>query len=206
MIFSGFEARDFDTFSIEGLEERMEAIRSRIQPKFQAISEDITDNLTQLVGRDMHLHIAQHARRTVNPPKDTWSAYCHNKRGYKKHPHFQIGLFDDHVFVWLAYIYELPNKQEIATQFLHHFEDISTTIPTDYVVSLDHMKKESTAVKDLDLKAALERFQKVKKAEFLVGKHFDRNSDIIKNGEEFIKEVQQIFSTLSPLYKLSMHD
>ncbi|UFU00890.1 DUF1054 domain-containing protein [Radiobacillus kanasensis] len=206
MTFTGFEAKDFDTFNIEGLEERMEAIRSRIQPKFQAISEDIADDLSQLVGQEMHLHIAQHARRTVNPPKDTWSAYCHNKRGYKKHPHFQIGLFDDHVFVWLAYIYELPTKSEIATKFLDHLDDISSTIPKDYVISLDHMKKESSSVGELDLKAALDRFQKVKKAEFLVGKHFAKDSSIIKNGDAFIIEVKDIFSTLSPLYKLSMHD
>ncbi len=41
MTFSGFEAKDFDTFTIEGLDERMEAIQKRIQPKFKQISEEL---------------------------------------------------------------------------------------------------------------------------------------------------------------------
>src|SRR5699024_11327687 len=74
-------------------------------------SSDLED-VRAMVGSDMHLHIAKHARRTVNPPNDTWMAIAGNKRGYKKHPHFQVGLWDDHLFIWLAYIYELPRSEE----------------------------------------------------------------------------------------------
>src|SRR5690606_31613238 len=95
MQFTGFTQQDFDTFHIEGLEDRMEAIQQRIQPKFQAIGDVLTDDLSAMVGSEMYLHIAKHARRTVNPPKDTWLAIAGNKRGYKQHPHFQVGLFDD---------------------------------------------------------------------------------------------------------------
>ena len=38
------------------------------------------------------MHVAKHARRSVNPPIDTWVAFAPNKRGYKMLPHFQIGL------------------------------------------------------------------------------------------------------------------
>ncbi len=111
----------------------------------------------------MYLHIARHARRTVNPPKDTWSAYAHNKRGYKKHPHFQVGLWHDHVFVWLAYIYELPHKSEIAKKFLDEIDDIKSTVPVDYQVSLDHMENKAESLKHINLEKALQRFQNVKK-------------------------------------------
>jgi hypothetical protein len=33
-------------------------------------------------------------------------AFANSKRGYKKLPHFQIGLWDTHMFVWFAIIYE----------------------------------------------------------------------------------------------------
>lgn len=203
MTHVGFTKEDFHTFTIAGLEPRMEAIRSSIQPKFQIIGQELQGHLTQALDTDMHLHIAQHARRTTNPPNDTWLAVASNKRGYKKHPHFQVGLFDDHLFIWLAYIYELPGKQEIAKLFLEHEEDLNTTIPQDYVVSLDHTKKPAESFKTLDLTASLERFHDVKKAEFLVGKHISSNDPIVQDGEALMNEIKSTIDTLLPLYKLS---
>src|SRR5690554_3596806 len=139
MEFKGFSKSDFDTFHIEGLDGRMKAIQGRIQPKFRIVGEELCSNLAMILGNEMYLHIAQHARRTVNPPNDTWLAIANNKRGYKQHPHFQVGLFDDHVFIWLAFIYELPNKKAIADQFLKHLNKVNRTIPSRYVISLDHM-------------------------------------------------------------------
>ncbi|MFC4556970.1 YktB family protein [Virgibacillus kekensis] len=205
MEFNGFTEDDFKTFEIEGLDQRMDAIRERIQPKFKAIGDALADDISELTGNEMHIHIAQHMRRTKNPPKDTWMAFCHNKRGYKKHPHFQIGLFDDHLFIWLAYIYELPEKQEIASRFLNHLDDIKASVPDDYVVSLDHTKKEATKMKDVDLEQALTRFKNVKKAEFLVGRHIQPDSPLLKDGNAFLKEVKVTYSKLTPLYKVSMN-
>lgn len=201
--FHGFQQSDFDTFTIDGLTPRMAALKERIQPKFHAIGEEMTGFLIDQLDQEMYLHVARHARRTVNPPKDTWSAYCHNKRGYKKHPHFQVGLFDDHLFVWLAFIYELPHKREIADVFLDHIEDIAETIPADYVISMDHMKKDAQPFSEIDLHASLERFKKVKKAEFLIGKHFKTSDPIVSDGDKLITEIKSIYKKLIPIYNLS---
>ncbi|SFB18226.1 Uncharacterized protein YktB, UPF0637 family [Lentibacillus halodurans] len=204
MKFTGFAQSDFDTFTIGGLEERMEAIRGNIQPKFKAIGEELSQTISDMTGNDIYVHIAQHARRTKNPPNDTWMAFCHDKRGYKKHPHFQIGLFDDHLFIWLAYIYELPNKQEMAKSFLDHMDDIQQSIPDDYVISLDHTKKDATSLAEIDLEQALTRFQNVKKAEFLIGRHFSPNDPVLQDGQAFLKEAKDTFEKLTPLYKISI--
>ncbi|GAE33797.1 hypothetical protein JCM9157_823 [Halalkalibacter akibai JCM 9157] len=76
MSLKGFTQSDFDVFTIEGLDERMEAIKTRIQPTFKSLGEQLTHDLSILLGNEMYLHIAKHARRTVNPPKDTWMAIC----------------------------------------------------------------------------------------------------------------------------------
>lgn len=205
MDFRGFSKEDFNTFKINGLDNRMEAIRERIQPKFKTIGEKLKDSLEEMTGNDMYVHIAQHARRTVNPPNDTWMAFCHNKRGYKKHPHFQIGLFDDHLFMWLAFIYELPDKQHFAATFLNHLDDIEKSIPGDFVISQDHMKKDATTLSDIDLEKALTRFQNIKKAEFLIGRHFAPTDPALKSGKAFINEAEETFKKLAPLYKISMN-
>lgn len=201
MGFTGFQKTDFDTFLIDGLDARMEAIQTRIQPKFQEIGAELTEDLSLKLGNEMYLHIAKHARRTVNPPKDTWLAICDNKRGYKKHPHFQVGLFDDHLFIWLALIYELPNKQNIAKAFLENFDQIKE-LPDDFVVSLDHMNKASIPLTELE-EEHLQRFYNVKKAEFLIGKHYEINNPIIKDGNKLVDAIKATYEELIPLYKLA---
>ncbi len=200
--FNGFTQQDFETFHINGLEERMEAIQSRIQPKFQIIGQELTDYLSVQLGNEMYLHIAKHARRTVNPPNDTWLAIADNKRGYKKHPHFQVGLFDDHVFIWLALIYELDNKQAIASSFLNNYNSIKT-LPDNYVVSLDHTKKDAISLQELD-RSHLERFRDVKKAEFLIGQHIAKDDNRLTNGQVFIDIVKKTYDSLIPFYKQAL--
>ncbi|GLO65862.1 DUF1054 domain-containing protein [Oceanobacillus kimchii] len=199
---NGFTNKDFETFNINGLDERMEAIQTRIQPKFQQIGESLAEDLSKKTNNDLFLHIAKHARRTVNPPNDTWLAIADNKRGYKKHPHFQLGVFDDHVFIWLAFIYELPNKSKIASALIDHFNEIKE-LPSTFVVSLDHTKKEAIPLTDLN-KSHLERFRDVKKAEFLVGKHIKKGDPILANGEELYQMTLDVFDHLLPLYQLAI--
>lgn len=182
----------------------MEGIREHIQPKFKAIGDEMVDYLSAKLGNEMFIHIAQHARRTVNPPNDTWMAFSLNNRGYKMLPHFQIGLWDDRLFVWLAYIYELPKKSEIAEIFINNIDELEAMIPKDYDLSMNHMKKPKERMDELILSEWLARFKKVKSAELLIGKQFSPDDPILKDGEAFINEVKSIYDTLLPIYQLSL--
>lgn len=206
MGFTGFTQTDFDTFHIEGLEARMQAIRERIQPKFKALGDSLADELSVLSGREMHLHIAKHLRRKVHPPVDTWLAICPNKRGYKQVPHFQVGLFDDHLFIWLALIYELPNKQDIADAYAKNIKTIRAELPDTFLLSYDHMKKDTVAVKNLDNQAwtaSLQRFRNVKKAELLIGLNVSAEDSIVSDGAKLELLIKETFEKLMPLYQLA---
>lgn len=205
MAFTGFEQKDFDTFKIAGLDERMKAIQERIQPKFKAIGDELASYLSTQLGNEMFVHIAKHARRTVNPPNDTWTAFSYNHRGYKMTPHFQIGLWDDRVFVWLAYIYELPNKKDMAKIFIDHFDELNDMIPKDYDISMNHMKKSKELMQDIDLEKTLKRFRDVKSAELLIGKQFGIEDNILKDGKLFVAEIKSIYDVLIPIYKMSLN-
>ncbi|WP_141505881.1 DUF1054 domain-containing protein [Paenibacillus luteus] len=202
----GFTQADFDVFHLEGLEERMAAIQNQIQPKFRSLGEQLSVDAAVHAGNEMYLHVARHARRKVNPPKDTWLAICNNKRGYKAHPHFQLGLFDDHLFIWLALIYEVPNKANIATAFLKQIDSVIATVPQDYVLSLDHMKKDSQAVSEMskqDWKDALVRFRDVQKAELLIGRHVQVNDPILRDGDALLAFASSTYQKLMPLYHMA---
>lgn len=208
MSFTGFAQHDFDTFAIEGLDGRMEAIRERIQPKFKALGDSLAQDLSVLSGTEMFLHIAKHLRRKVNPPVDTWLAICPNKRGYKQVPHFQVGLFDDRVFIWLALIYELPNKSNIATTYMNEIDRLQKEIPSDFVLSFDHMKKDVIPLSDLDRSGwndALIRFRDVKKAELLIGRNLSFKDPVLEKPAELEQLIKQTFEKLIPLYQMAVN-
>lgn len=87
-----FSAADFKVFELRGFEERMQEIRTRIRPKLEALGQSLAPALQRTLGEPTFVHVARHARRTVNPPDDTWVAFAADPRGYKKHPHFKVAL------------------------------------------------------------------------------------------------------------------
>ncbi|MFV8826991.1 YktB family protein [Alkalihalobacterium sp. APHAB7] len=203
MSFNGFTEEDFNVFTVEGLEPRMDQLKGKIRPKLEELGHHFAPTLSSLVGDEMYYHVAKHARRKVNPPKDTWVAIANSNRGYKMLPHFQIGLFETHLFVWFAVIYECPIKQQFAEQLLSQMNTIKQQIPSHFVWSGDHTKPEATSHQEADLEALFERLRDVKKAEILCGIHIDRNDPIVSNGAELIKRIDETFTTLAPLYRLT---
>lgn len=206
MSFSGFTQADFDVFKIDGLDERMEALKSQIRPKLEDLGQHFAPTLSSLAGDEMHYHVAKHARRTKNPPKDTWVAFASNPRGYKMLPHFQIGLWETHVFIWFAVIYEAPNKEAFGKTLGKNIDTIYRKIPKDFYWSGDHMKPEATLQSELtkdELLAMFTRLQTVKKAEILCGLNIPREQAVNISGEEMLSKIEFVFKEILPLYKLA---
>jgi uncharacterized protein YktB (UPF0637 family) len=194
--FKGFTNSDFEVFSIDGLDPRMTALKTQIRPKLEALGEYFTPRLTDLTHNQMVYHVAKHARRTVNPPKDTWVAFAANARGYKKHPHFQIGLWPTHVFIRLAVINECPDKETLAKILMEEGTGLLKGLPKNFVWSDDHTKPDTMDKPSPEL---LSRFGQLKKAEFLVGLDIPRE-EAVKEGEAILRTIQTTFDHLSPLY------
>jgi len=203
--FQGFTNEDFSVFEIDGLEARMEALINKIRPKLNDLGQIFSQELSLLSGEELFPHVAKHARRTINPPKDTWVAFAANKRGYKMMPHFQIGLWGTHLFIWYAVIYEAPSKGEIGKKLLQNSQFVQEHIPADFVWSVDHMQPVSHKHQELsieDLEMMFTRLQTVKKAELLCGVQIPREQAVKMSGNELIDKIKQTFEQLMPLYKL----
>jgi uncharacterized protein YktB (UPF0637 family) len=89
---SAFSTADFKVFDVTGFQPRMHEIRTRIRPKLEALAHSLAPAVQRTTGEATFAHVAKHARRTVNPPDDTWVAFAANERGYKKHPHFKVAV------------------------------------------------------------------------------------------------------------------
>jgi uncharacterized protein YktB (UPF0637 family) len=87
-----FVAADFKVFDVNGFKPRMEEIRRRLRPKLEAFGHSLAPGASRATGSEVLSHVAKHARRTVNPPDDTWVAFGPDPRGYKKHAHFKVAV------------------------------------------------------------------------------------------------------------------
>lgn len=197
-----FTQKNFKVFEVPGLEGRMSAIESEIQPKLAALGEYFTDFLNTHTPEEFYAHIAKHARRTVNPPKDTWVAFSTNKRGYKMLPHFQIGLYEDQVFVMFGVMHEAKNKNHYIEVFEKHFDEIEN-LPDDYRICTDHVKMEKPLIKDLttdELKEALHRAHQLKKGEFFIARTLSPKAPELKTDKAFKSYLEDTFDHLLKFY------
>ncbi|MBM4764365.1 DUF1054 domain-containing protein [Bacillus sp. B15-48] len=205
MNINGFTEDDFNVFTIDGLDERMEALKGNIRPKLESLGKYFTPELSTLTGDELFYHVAKHARRTKNPPNDTWVAFAANPRGYKMLPHFQIGLWETHLFVWFALIYEAPNKQEFGKLLEQNAERLFNETPNNFVWSMDHTKPDVFKQSELtqtELVSMFQRLQNVKKAEILCGYQIPREEAVKLSSTELLETFDSVLKTLVPLYKL----
>ena len=197
-----WSSKDFEVFSIDGLDSRMEALQTRIQPKFATTGEHLSNYLSSFGTGEFYPHIAKHARRTVNPPRDSWVAFAPAKRGYKALPHFQVGLWGTHLFILLAVIYENPDKKGIAERLYKNLKTL-TSLPKEYIISGDHMKPEASYISEIGkdgLNILLDRMKTVKKAELVIGKHISPEQATSMTEKEFFEFLDRTIDELLPVY------
>ncbi len=92
MTAGGFTGPDFKVFAVEGFQPLMASVRSRLRPKLEALGKSLLPDIARATSAAAFAHVARHARRTVNPPSDTWVAFGPDQRGYKKHCHFKVAI------------------------------------------------------------------------------------------------------------------
>ena len=198
-----FKPKDFKAFEVEGLDARMEALNEYVRPQLNQLGDYFSEYFTSQTGETFYAHVAKHARRSVNPPVDTWVAFAPNKRGYKMLPHFQIGLFKDHLFLMFGVMHEGKDKAERVKVFDKHF-DVLKQLPEDYQVSLDHMKPEKSFIKDLsddELHKAIDRVKNVKKGEFFIARSLSPKDVELKSDKAFLSFVKETFDEFLKFYE-----
>lgn len=209
MKFSGFDEKDFDLFLIDGLEERMTALQQQLRPKFHQIGDDLSMDLSSLLGEEVFAHVAKHARRKTNPPNDSWVAFATNKRGYKMMPHFQITVWNTHLIIQWGLIYEAKSKHKFADNMISHLEEIRSNIPSDYHFFKDHMKPEGfrlADISDTDLISLAKRLRDNKNGELMVGKVFTKHQVLQMSPREFYQETINTWEHLTYLHRLALSD
>jgi len=86
----GFTPVDFSVFKVEGFNERMQQIYEHVRPKLVRLGDELAPELARRLHMEFFPHVAKHARRTVNPPPETWAAFGPSPKGYKRYGYLAL--------------------------------------------------------------------------------------------------------------------
>lgn len=196
-----FDDRDFDIFDETTLDGRMTAIREVIDPKFEQLSQEILPILGS-DGRVWTAHIAKHLRRTTNAPDNTWVAFAPNKRGYKMMPHFELGIWADHVYLYLAIEENMkPQQTDTIVAKLQQARDAVAKLPDTYVLSADHMVNITQPLTLSRYDDLVARYAALRHSEVLVGLKMSRGDDRLQTNQS-AEPLLTAVKTLLPIYQL----
>ncbi len=86
----GFKPSDFAVFRVEGFNERMQQIYAHVRPRLLRLGDELAPQLARKLHLEFFPHVAKHARRTVNPPPETWAAFGPSPKGYKRYGYLAL--------------------------------------------------------------------------------------------------------------------
>ncbi len=121
----GFTRDDFEVFGIPTFRERMDAMKERIRPRLIELGKELQPALNDLGQNEVFPHVAKHARRTVNPPPETWVAFGPSARGYKKFGYFGLVISGGGLHTRIVVKDEVENRPRMAKLLLNRAEALS---------------------------------------------------------------------------------
>ncbi|WP_278552172.1 DUF1054 family protein [Companilactobacillus farciminis] len=173
-----FDKNDFKVFEDMTLSGRLDLIKTNLDPKFEVFGSDLLKHLEDEYQQKFFMKIAKHQRRTKNPPPDTWLAINQDKKGYKKTPHLEFGLWPDRYFITFSLLADIRDRQKYYP-ILEKYQD--QIIEEGWGVSNDHTS--SKLLPALDFEKVIAHYQKVKSSDLVVGFELLNSSEEVLSGD-----------------------
>ncbi len=208
MAFTGFNASDFKVFDHQGFQPRMAAIRGQIRPKLEALGQELVTTMAGATGGEAYAHVAKHARRTVNPPDDTWVAFGPDKRGYKKSCHFKVAISRHSLRFLFEAGPEYAEKKKWVTAWKKHAPKLIPALKKTQSLAWfknEHDEEPAALLADLSTEEIVrlaEELTRTRDGQLVVGRRVSQ-ADAVKWGPtEYTKAAVATFEALAPLYRL----
>jgi uncharacterized protein YktB (UPF0637 family) len=198
----GFTREDFEVFGIPTFPERMQGIKEYVRPKLIALGENLQPALKKLAKNDVFPHVAIHARRTVNPPPETWVAFGPSARGYKKYGYFGLVVSRGGLHTRIVVKDEAPDRPQMAKLLLDRANALAKVFGKQTVARYDRW--DYAGIPELT-KPTADFWQKV--AEALAKKTGGLDVGVGWTAERAVKltnkQVLEAFAALLPLYEIT---
>ena len=203
-----FTSKDFKVFDIPGFEDRMQAIKANIRPKLTRIGEALAFGVSALVDQPVYVHVAKHARRTVNPPDDTWAALGADKRGYKKDVHFKVAVSRSCVRLLFEVGPEYYDKSEWVLKWTRDIGHIAETIGSEKKLTWfkdEHDEEPEAALATWsrgELKKLGRELTRRRNGQLVIGRRVDREDIVGMSATGFKRIAMGTFRSVAPLFGL----
>jgi uncharacterized protein YktB (UPF0637 family) len=198
----GFTREDFEVFGIPTFPERMQGIKEHVQPKLTALGGSLQPALKKLAKSEVFPHVAKHARRTVNPPPETWVAFGPSARGYKKYGHFGLALSRGGLHTRIVVKDEAPDRRQMAKVLIDRADVLAKVFAEHTVARYDRWNY--TGIPELTIPTA-DFWQEV--AEALAkktgGLDVGLGWPVTRAVKLTEKQVLEAFASLLPLYEIT---
>lgn len=204
MQFAGFASEDFDLFAIPDFNARMAEIRARLRPKLVALGEELTPQIETLLGTPTYLHVAQHMRRRVNPPAETWSAFAREKRGYKRWIHYRVAISGPGVRVTVFVEDDADDKAPLGANLEANAEELITQLSPAHGLRWYTLADPPVPNAELTperLREAGRALQRLKTIKFQAGIPLPREEVLRLTPQQFEEWVLEQVRLLAPLYR-----
>jgi uncharacterized protein YktB (UPF0637 family) len=110
----GFTPSDFAIFKVGGFSARMQQIYARVRPKLVRLGDELAPELSRKLHLEFFPHVARHARRTVNPPAETWTAFGPSPKGYKRYGYLTLCISGTGLHARIVVKAEADRRSEMA--------------------------------------------------------------------------------------------
>lgn len=124
----GFKAADFQVFKVEGFNERMAQLYATVRPKLLKLGDELAPELARKLHLEFFPHVAKHARRTVNPPPETWCAFGPSAKGYKRYPYFGLCISSAGIHARVVVKSEADHRPEMAASLKLKADELSRAL------------------------------------------------------------------------------
>jgi len=209
MAFTGFTAADFKVFDLQGFQPRMAAIRGQIRPKLEALGAELLPAVARATGGEAYAHVAKHARRTVNPPDDTWVAFGPDRRGYKKGCHFKVAISRRCVRFLFEAGPEYAEKKKWVVAWKRQAPKLIPTFRQAKGLAWfknEHDEEPAALLADLspeELSRLADELTRTRDGQFVVGRLVGEGEAVRWRAEDYKKAAVSSFEALARLYRLS---
>ena len=186
----------------------MAAILTRIRPKLTSIGEELAPKVSELVDVPLFVHVAKHARRTVNPPDDTWAALGANPRGYKADVHFKVAISRHCVRFLFEVGPEYYAKSDWTKNWHGEFKSIADNLRSNKQLlwfKNEHDEEPAAALSSLaaaDLKKLGDELVRRKDGQLVFGRRLDASSFVDLKPKQLEKAALDTFKPLAPLFEI----
>lgn len=208
MSFQGFTKTDFEVFTLPDFASRMPTLKATITPKLKLVAEELAPKLSIKFGHELFPHVAQHLRRSVNAPEETWAAFSREKRAYKPVVHTRVAIngasvritlhLEDYADDKAAFAHGLKQNAEYLGNYLaEHSEILSFDLSDPYGKPMNGRSLNSDAIA-----AFADRLASVKSQHAGFGIVISKSDPVLKNPSAFLKRAVRESLKLMPLYRL----